>query len=79
MKRLFLVILCAALVGVGLWFSKMPNTKPGILARSKGQKQVSEADVSQKMAKLHIPFISNQGQTDKRVNSMPIHLEEVYS
>lgn len=78
-KKLSFVVLCAVLIiGAGLWFSrwqsssqdisagaKINDSGPSVLAQR--QEQVNETEVNQKITKLQIPFIANQGQTDKEV------------
>jgi beta-propeller repeat-containing protein len=66
-KRLFVVLICAVLIGVGLWFSKMRDSGLDISAQTQKQEQFNKAEINQRIAKLHVPFIINQGQTDERV------------
>ncbi|HEX3033822.1 MAG TPA: SBBP repeat-containing protein [Thermodesulfobacteriota bacterium] len=76
-KRLFFVA-CTVLLGIGLGFSKW-NTEqdvstqakseatPEHLNRVREQEPINKAELNHKIAKLHIPFITNQGQTDEEV------------
>jgi hypothetical protein len=66
-KKLFFMVLCAVLIGVGLWFSKMRDSKRGVSAQAQRQERINKAELNQKIVKLHIPFINNQGQTDEKV------------
>ncbi len=65
------MVLFAVLIGVlieaRLWFIKMHYSKRGVSAQVQRQERINKAEVNQKMVKLHIPFIINNGQTDKEV------------
>lgn len=83
MKRLLFVAACVVLAGVGLLYGygKSEGSKQnieeqaavdgsigyGISAEPAKQEQVDKAEVNRKVAKLHIPFIANEGQTDEGV------------
>lgn len=74
-KRLCSTFACAVVIGVTSW-SSLPSaameanragSEPGIGAMPGGQAALDKAEVTPKLAKLRMPFIINQGQTDKRV------------
>ncbi len=67
-KKLFFMVLCAVLIGAGLCFIKMRDSKQGVSIQVQGQEQINKAEVNQKIVKLHIPLIINEGQTDKEVS-----------
>lgn len=78
MKHPFLIFLCAVLLGTGVGVSQIWEGEPkvptqprnGTVDQPLSQRQVpsNEAGVNQQIAKLHIPFIANQGQADEKVS-----------
>lgn len=78
-NKLFIIVLCTVLIAVGLSFNRLYKNVQDILNQSKmgignryldkvkGYNPVGKAGLDQKMARLWIPFISNQGQVDKGI------------
>ncbi|MER3447084.1 MAG: hypothetical protein C4291_09670 [Candidatus Dadabacteria bacterium] len=77
--KLFIIVLCVVLMTVGLSFNRVCKSIQDVLGRSKvgmenrhldkvkGRNTVGKAGLDQKMTKLQIPFISNQGQVNKGI------------